>query len=119
MCISLIHTKSVTGFESTKRFLKCMFEVSRKDKLSGKRFGPFFVKELVGKNAMKVELPSYFNIHEVFHVFHTAPYHRQPSNIFVPVKKILDPVPAIGGEEYIIESILNHRKGRKVYQFLT
>ncbi len=44
------------------------------DKLSAKRFGPFSEKKLVGKNAVKVELPSNFKIYDVVHVIHTAPY---------------------------------------------
>ncbi len=59
------------------------------------RFGPFFVNKLVGKNAVKVELPSHFTIHDIVHVFHTTPYHEQPSNISAHVKKRLDPVPAV------------------------
>ncbi len=35
------------------------------------------------------------------------------------MKKRPDPVPAVGGEEYIVESILNRRKKGKGYQFLT
>ncbi len=83
------------------------------DKLSGKRFSPFFVKKLVGKNAAKVELPCHLKIHDVVHVFHTKSYHEQASDFSAPVKKSPDPIPAVGGEEYIVELILNHRKRGK------
>ncbi len=77
------------------------------------------MKKLVGKNAVMVGLSNHFKIHDVVHIVHTTPYHEQPSDISAPVKKRADPVPAVGGEEYIVESILNHRKRGKGYQFLT
>ncbi len=48
----------------------------------------FFVKKLVGKNAVKVDLPSDFKIHDDAHVVRTTPYHEQ---------KRPDPVLAVGG----------------------
>ncbi len=46
-------------------------------KLSAKQFGPCFVKKLVGKNAVKVELPSHFKIHDFVHFGHTTPNNEQ------------------------------------------
>ncbi len=66
-----------------------------------------------------MKLPCHFKIHDVLHVLHTTPYHEQPSDISAPVTKRPDPVPAVVGEEYIVESILNHRKRGKGYQFIT
>ena len=44
------------------------------DKLSSRRVDPFEVKELIGKNARRLELPDHFQIHPVVHVIHTMPY---------------------------------------------
>ncbi len=81
------------------------------DKVSAKRFGPFFVKKLVGKNAVKLEVQSHFKIRDVIHFVHTTPYHEQPSDIGAPVTKRPDPVPAVGGEEYVVESTKNTERG--------
>ena len=44
------------------------------EKLSAKRFGPFKVVELIGRNAVRLELPDHFKIHPVVHVIHTTPF---------------------------------------------
>ena len=89
------------------------------DKLSAKRFGPFTMTGIVGKNAVKVELPDHVKIHDVINVMHTVPYRSQPPDIAVPVSPRPDPVPAVEGEEYHVESILKHRKRGRGFQFLT
>lgn len=89
------------------------------DKLTSKRFGPFIVKSLVGKNAVEVELPSHLRMHNVINVMHTVPYFVQPEEIAVEAPAKPDPVPTDTGEEYIVEAILNHRKKGNGYQFLT
>ena len=89
------------------------------DKLTARRFGPFIVKELVGKNAVKLELPDHLKIHPVVHVSHTTPHSEQPSDIAVPIPAIPAPLPALEGQEYEVESILSHRKKGRGYQFLT
>ncbi len=71
-----------------RRWINNAYSKSQKsDQLSAKRFGPFFVKKLGGKNALNAELPRHFKIHIVVNVVHTAPYHEQLSNILAPVKK--------------------------------
>ncbi len=93
---NLIHTKSVTGFGSTRRFSGMHIRSLKSlNKLSTKRFGPFFVNKLVGKNAVKVELPSHFKVHYVVHVVHIPPYHEQPSDISAPVVEKLHGVSGI------------------------
>ncbi len=89
------------------------------DKLSAKRFGPFKVLELVGKNAVKLELPKHFKIHDVVNVMHTVPFHKQNSEIAPPVVNRPDPVPTIEGTEYIVDKILKHRRKGRGFQFLT
>ena len=41
------------------------------DKLSAKRFGPFKVTKLIGKNAVELELPDHVKIHKVVNIMHT------------------------------------------------
>jgi len=89
------------------------------DKLSAKRFGPFDVLELIGKNAIRLDLPSHLKIHPVVHVSHTIPFVSQPADIAHAVPPRPTPVPAIQGEEHVVDKILHHRKRGKGYQFLT
>lgn len=89
------------------------------DKLSAKRFGPFKVLELIGKNAVRLELPDHVKIHEVVNVMHTVPYHKQPVDISGSVVDKPDPVPAVEGTEFVVDKILSHRKRGRGYQFLT
>jgi len=89
------------------------------DKLSAKRYGPFVVKELVGRNAVRLELPSHFRIHPVIHVSHTIPFVQQPSDIAQPVEPRPEPVPTVEGEEHIVDKILRHKKSGRGFRFLT
>ena len=90
------------------------------DKLSAKRFGPFSVLELIGKNAVRLQLPSNLRIHPVVHVVHTAPFHSQPHDICQPVQPRPDPVPSSSGEmQYVVEKLVGHRKRGLGYQWLT
>lgn len=88
-------------------------------KLSAKRFGPFEVKELVGKNAVRLDLPNHLKIHDVVHVSHTVPFVEQPRDIALPIPPKPAPVPAIEGDEHVVGRILAHRKRGRGFQFLT
>ena len=89
------------------------------EKLSSKRVGPFTVTMLIGKNAVKLELPAHFKIHPVVHVIHTTPYVEQPADVHLPVQARPEPIPTVHGEEHIVGKILSHRKRGRGYQFLT
>ena len=89
------------------------------DKLSAKRFGPFKVTKLIGKNAVELDLPDNVKIHKVVNIMHTRPFFEQPEGIASIVPERPDPVPTSEGEEYVVEAILKHRKKRKGFQFLT
>ena len=89
------------------------------DKLTAKRFGPFTVQSLIGKNAVKLELPHHLKIHNVVNVIHTVPYFDQPAEIGVSVPPKPNPVPTMKGDEYVVEKILKHRRKGKGFQFLT
>jgi hypothetical protein len=88
-------------------------------KLSAKRFGPFEVKELVGKNAVRLDLPGHLKIHDVVHVSHTVPCVEQPKEIALLIPPKPAPVPAVDGDEHVVDKILRHRKRGRGFQFLT
>jgi hypothetical protein len=88
-------------------------------KLSAKRIGPFTIVALIGKNAVKIDLPDHIKIHPVVHVIHTTPHHAQPVDISSPVSVRLAPVVTESGPEYEVESILALRPCGCGYQFLT
>ena len=75
------------------------------------------IRELVGKNAVRLELPGHFKVHPVVHVIHTTPFFEQPGGIAALLPPRPEPVPAIDGDEYIVEEILAHRKKERGYQF--
>ena len=77
------------------------------------------MKELIGLNAVRLELPSHFKIHPVIHVVQTTPFVGQPSDIAKPVPERPAPVPTIHGEEQVVDKILKHRTRGRGYQFLT
>ncbi len=89
------------------------------DKLSAKRFGPFKVLELIGKNAVRLELPNQVKIHDVVNVMHTVPYYKQPEDISEIVTKRPDSVPVVEGTEFVVDKILSHPGHGRGYQFLT
>lgn len=50
-------------------------------KLAAKRIGPFRITKLVGRNAVKLELPLMSRAHPLINVSSTTPYQVQPSDI--------------------------------------
>lgn len=90
------------------------------NKLSPRCYGPFNILELIGKNALRLELPSNIRIHPVVHVEHTKPYIPADSIIGNQSELKLTPVLGEGDEqEYEVERILAHRSRGKGLQFLT
>ena len=89
------------------------------EKLSAKRVGPFVVTKLIGRNAVRLDLPPHFKIHPVVHVIHTTPFVEQPRDIAPAVEPKPAPVPTVNGDEQIVDKILNHRRRGKGFQFLT
>ena len=67
---------------------------------------------------MRLELPEHFKIRSVVHVIHTTPFFELPREIEALLPPRPEPVPAIDGDECIVEEILAHRKKGRGYQFL-
>ena len=83
-------------------------------KLMEKFIGPYVVRKIVSKNAVKLELPALLRIHLVVNVRRIVKYREQVKG----QKKILLPSVEVDGEkEYVVEEILNkqERKGKTKY----
>ena len=85
-------------------------------KLLPRYLGPFKVLKMVGKAAVKLDLPAHWKIHNVFHVSLTKPWKGSP-----PTEP--EPVQVEGFPEYTVETILSHdlrskRKGQPVIYYL-
>jgi Integrase zinc binding domain/Integrase core domain len=76
-------------------------------KLAPRRHGPFKVTQIISPVAVRLELPSQWNIHPVFHNNLLTPYTETPShgpNFTRPPPDLID-----GEEEYEVEQIRSHR----------
>lgn len=94
--------------------------VQDSNKLAAKRFGPFKILGLIGKNAVRLQLPENTRIHSVVHAEHTRPYRIQPEEIATESEP--RPTPVVcedGGVEYVVGEILAHRLRGKKFKFLT
>lgn len=101
-------------------FKDAIAKTQKSNKLGAKRFGPFEVKELIGKNALRLDLPSNMKLHPVVHALHTRPFLEQPSHISQPITPRPDPVPDDDGALlFKVDKILSHRRRGRGYQFLT
>ena len=65
------------------------------EKLSAKRFGPFRILELIGRNAIRLDLPSHCKIHPDVDVCRTRAFIQQPSDIGKTLSKRPDPIPVV------------------------
>ena len=105
---------------SKKYFKDAVAKSQPSQKLAARRYGPFRILELIGKNALRLEFPSNIRAHPIVHVEHTTKYIQQPPDIgqALPIR----PTPVIGTdgfEELPVASILRHRRRGKGYQWLT
>ena len=51
-------------------------EISKLQKLFPRHYVPFEIIQLIGRNAVKIELTNYVKIHPVVHVEHTKRYYK-------------------------------------------
>lgn len=66
-----------------------------------KRFGPFSILDLVGKNEVKIELPDNIILHPVAHVSHTRKFNEEQADIYQPVQSRPAPIPNDDGAELL------------------
>ena len=85
-------------------------------KMKPKREGPFTITDVLGPVTYRLKLPNTWQIHNVFHATLLRPYKENDtygSNFTEPPPKLLEEE-----EVYEIETILNHRKRGRGYQYL-
>lgn len=105
---------------SRKYFTDSASKVQKSRKLGVKRYGPFEIIELVGKNAIRLRFPDNIRAHPVVHVEHTARVSYQPPDIRQDIIERPESIPQPDGSSLIyVDKILSHRKRGKGYQWLT
>ena len=80
-----------------------------------KREGPFTITEVLGPVTYKLQLPKIWQIHNVFHAMLLCPYKENSvhgGNFAEPPPELVE-----GEEVYEVETILNHRKRVRGYQY--
>ena len=101
-------------------FKDAIAKAQKSNKLGAKRFGPFTILELIGKNALCLDLPPNMKLHPVDHALHTRPFIEQPADISQPITLRPEPVPDSDGSPlFKVDEILHHRNRGRGYQFLT
>ena len=84
-------------------------------KIKPKREGPFTIIEVLGPVTYRLKLPTKWRIHNVFHATLLRPYKENETygqNFTQPPLELLE-----GEEVYKIETILNHRRPGRGYQY--
>ena len=80
-----------------------------------KREGPFFITEVLGLVTYRLQLPATWQIHDVFHAALLRPYKENG----IYGENFVKPPPELeeGEEVYDMETVLNHRKRGRGYQY--
>jgi hypothetical protein len=84
-------------------------------KMKPKREGPFTITDVLGPVTYRLQLPPSWRIHNVFHATLLRSYKE--NDIYGPNFPEPPPELAEGEEVYEIETILNHRKRGRGYQY--
>ena len=84
-------------------------------KMKPKREGPFFITEVLGQVTYRLQLLAAWRIHDVFHAALLRPYKENG----IYEENFVKPPPELeeGEEVYDVETILNHRKRGRGYQY--
>jgi len=84
-------------------------------KMKPKQEGPFIIAEVLGPVTYRLQLPSSWKIHNVFHATLLRPYKE--NNIYG--SNFPEPPMELKNEEevYEVDSIINHRKRGRGYQY--
>ena len=80
-----------------------------------KQEGPFPITDVLGPVTYRLKIPASWQIHDVFHAGLLRPYKENE----VYGKNFTEPPPNLvkGEEVYEVETILNHRKRGRGYQY--
>ena len=80
-----------------------------------KRERPFFITEVLGPVTYRLQLPATWQIYDVFHAALLPPYKENR----IYGENFVKPPPELeeGEEVYDVETILNHRKRERGYQY--
>jgi hypothetical protein len=84
-------------------------------KMKPKREGPFSITEVLGPVTYRLQLPVSWRVHNVFHASLLRPYKENEiygENFTEPPAELVE-----GEEVYEVETILNHRKRGRGYQY--
>lgn len=104
---------------SRKYFTDAYSKSQTSRNLGVKRYGPFKITELIGKNAVSLDVPPNINVHPVIDVEQTARVIRQPDHLSQPQPSRPPSIQQEDGTVLIyIEKIINHRKRSAGYQWL-
>src|ERR1700728_3731798 len=84
-------------------------------KMKPKREGPFVITEVLGPVTYRLKLPKTWRVHDVFNAALLKPYKENE----VYGQNFTEPPPELqeGEEIYDVETILNHRKRGRGYQY--
>jgi transposase InsO family protein len=79
--------------------------------------GPFKILEVISSVAYRLELPSTWKIHDIFHVSLLEPYHTSDA---YPNRTLPPPPPELidGEDEYEVEKILDKRRSNGRFEYL-
>lgn len=107
---------------SRKLFINKYSPAKSLAKLSSWRFRPFKILCLVGKCAFKLVFPSHIRTNNVMYVSFTRPVRNQPIEIVqsrteIPISVEIERTG--GTEEFEVDAILAHRRGRNGFQSMT
>lgn len=107
-------------FLSLKLFTTAASRVQPSHKLGVTKYDPFKIIELIGDNAVRLQLPPNIRTHPVVHVEHTARVRRQPSDISEPQPQRPTVFIDDAGDLVVeMDKILSHRRLGRGFQFLT
>lgn len=102
-----------------KLFKDSYSNLQQSSKLSARRFGPFTILELVGRNTVRLQIPSHIRIHAVVRVSHTKSHREQPAGFAQKVQSTRVPVDGTAASFlFEFDRILAHRRRGRWYQWL-
>lgn len=104
---------------SRKYFTDSFSKTQTSRKLGVKRYVPFQITELIGKNAVRLAFPDNIKVNPVVHVEHTSIVLDQPPHLSQPRPVRPAPLPQDDGSTLIyVDKILSNRKRGAGYQWL-